>query len=87
MNPKADTEAALLLVRLAAAHELLEVLTKTGTERQIGRSALLLAFILGATPEKSQRNLSRRLKISEAAISLQMKAIREVFPWLTSTAG
>ena len=87
MSTKADTEAAILLVRVAAAHELLGVLVKTGSERQIGRACIMLAFILGATPEKSQRNLSRRLKRSEARISQEMKAIREAFPWLTSTGS
>ena len=83
MTPR-EAQAAALLVRVAAGHELLEVLVRTGSERQIGRSALLLAFLLGATPQKTQRGLSRRLKVSEARISQEMRAIREAFPWLNS---
>ena len=46
---------------------------------QIGRRLLLLAFIIRA-PEApaSQRELARRLKVSEAAVSKQVKRFRAV---------
>ena len=81
---KPQLEAATAIIRILAARELLGALVREGTERQIGRRALLLSFILGATPERTQRQLARRLKVSEARISQEMRPIlaqfRQLFP-------
>jgi hypothetical protein len=80
---KPPIEEATAAFRLLAARELLTPLAR-GTGRQIGRRVLLLAFILGATPERTQRQLARRLKVSEARISQEMRPIlaqfRQIFP-------
>ncbi|MGD0258969.1 MAG: hypothetical protein ABSD29_04000 [Verrucomicrobiota bacterium] len=77
---RSQAQAALALVRLAAAHELLGVLVKTGTERQIGRRCLLLALAIDPIlVGGNQRQLAARLRRSEARISQEVKAMRPYF--------
>ena len=78
MNQK--LAAALPVIRLACAHELLGVLVKSGSERQIGRRALLLAYAIDPDlAGGTQRTLARRLGVTEARISQELKPIREHF--------
>jgi hypothetical protein len=76
---KPQIEATAAVVRLLAARELLAPLVRLGTERQIGRRAVLMAFALGAGPCKTQRALAARLGVTEARISQELKPVRAHF--------
>ena len=66
-------------IRLAAYRELLSLITRAPTDRIAGRRALLLAFILDPGLIGPQRELARRMGVSEARASQMLKTIRREF--------
>jgi len=82
-------EIFLTAARLAGAREVLKLLTKAGTDREVGRKTLLLAFLLDPAAFGTQRNLARRLAVTEGRASQMLKVLRRHFQsnspsWLTS---
>jgi DNA-binding MarR family transcriptional regulator len=61
---RSQAQAALALVRLAAAREVLVIVTKDANARQAGTKVHLLAFAMGCSPCKTQKELARRLGVT-----------------------
>ena len=73
---KPQIEIVLALAKLQGAREVLELVTGEGSDRDAGRKALLLAYLL--TPEAigTQGDLARRLGVSEGRCSQMLKPLR-----------
>ena len=79
MKPSANTVA--LAIRYEAVRELLAVLVNGDTnDREAGRRALLIAFILDRTLIGTQRQLARRMGVTEGRACQMLKSIRRNFP-------
>jgi hypothetical protein len=74
MNP--GTEIVLALTRLAAVREVLELVTGDGSDRDAGRRALLLLYIIAPKTIGTQGDLARRLGVSEGRVSQMLKPLR-----------
>jgi len=68
----------LALARLDAIHEALAMLTDgVESDSQAGRRALLLAFCIDRHLVGNQRDLARRLGVSQARASQMLKSMRK----------
>jgi hypothetical protein len=80
VNPELNpVEAVALAIRAQATHELLALLSKSKTDKEAGRKALLIAFILDPALIGTQRELARRMGVSEGRASQMLKHIRRSF--------
>ena len=73
---KPQIELALALTRLAAVREVLELVTGEGSDRDAGRKALLLAYLIAPKTIGTQGDLARRLGVSEGRVSQMLKPLR-----------
>ena len=73
---KPQIELALALTRLAAVREVLELVTGDGSDRDAGRRALLLLYIIAPKTIGTQGDLARRLGVSEGRASQMLKPLR-----------
>ena len=73
---KPQIELALALTRLAAVREVLELVTGEGSDRDAGRRALLLLYIIAPEAIGTQGDLARRLGVSEGRASQMLKPLR-----------
>jgi len=64
---------------IKAVRELLHVITTDASEREAGRRALLLCFILNPEAIGSQKQLAARLGVSEARTSQLLNEFRQKF--------
>ena len=83
-----EKEILLAAVRLDATREALALLTKDGSDKDIGRRTLLLAYVLDPSLIGTQRQLARRLGVTEGRGSQMLKVLRRHFSsnspaWLT----
>lgn len=70
-------EAVALAIRLQATREVLALIAKgSGTDREAGRKALLLSYVMDKSIIGSQRELARRMGVSEARASQMLKSFR-----------
>jgi hypothetical protein len=75
MNTKA--EILLAAVRLDAIREVLMIITADGaTDKQAGRKALLLSYLLEPGMIGTQRQLARRMGVSPGRCSQMLTALR-----------
>ena len=72
-------EILLTAARLAAVREALALLTKDGSDKEVGRKCLLLAYLLGCSPCETQRELAAKLGVSESRVSRMCKVLRPHF--------
>ena len=70
------TEIVLALAKLQGAREVLELITAEGGDRDAGRRALLLIFIIAPETIGTQGDLARRLGVSEGRCSQMLKPLR-----------
>ena len=73
---KSNIEAATMIIRLAAAAELLRLITTNADAKRAGTKAHLLAFIIECSPCATQRDLAKRLGVSEGRCSQMLKVFR-----------
>lgn len=81
-------KAAVALARISGAREALELLTREGSDRDVGRRALLLAYLIAPDLIGTQRDLAKRLGVTEGRASQMLKVLRRHFGskppgWLT----
>ena len=74
MNNKA--ELLLTAVQLAVVRAALELLTKAGNEKEVGRKTLLLAYLLAPDLIGTQRDLAKRIGVTEGRASQMLKVLR-----------
>jgi hypothetical protein len=77
MNPQLET--LLAAVRLKILRDTFRPLVKDGSDREIGRKVLLLAYCLDPAAIGTQRELARRLGVTEGRSSQMLKVIRRSF--------
>lgn len=77
MNPK--VALAALAIRTQATREVLALIANSDSDREAGRKALLLAFVIDKTLIGTQRELARKLGVTEGRASQMLKAFRERF--------
>ena len=75
MNP-AQAQAAIALAKLAGAREALALVTKDADASQAGRKALLLCYVIAPEEIGTQRELARRLGVTEGRASQMLKVLR-----------
>ena len=73
---KPQIEIVLALAKLQGAVEALELVTGDGSDRDAGRKALLLAYLLTPKNIGTQGDLARRLGVSEGRCSQMLKPLR-----------
>jgi len=77
MNPSVETVA--LAIRYEATRELLELLTKDASDREAGRRAMLIAFIVDPKLFGTQTELAKRMGVSRARASQMLNKVRRGF--------
>lgn len=77
MNPKA--EILLAAVRLAATRETLQTITADADAKQAGTKAHLLAFILGASPCKTQKELAGKLGVTPGRVCQMVRVLNRSY--------
>lgn len=75
---KTQFEIALAAMKLAAVCETLELVAK-GDAREAGVRVHLLAFIVGASPHRTQRELARALDLTPGRVCQMLNVIRRQF--------
>jgi hypothetical protein len=70
------TEALLSAFRLLSVREAMQTVCKSGDDREVGRRALLLAFTIDPSLIGTQRELARRMGLSESRVSIMLKCVR-----------
>jgi hypothetical protein len=74
-------EALLLAAQFQAMRELLAVLVNSASDREAGRKALLIAFTIDRKLIGTQRDLAKKMGVTEARASQMLKSIRANFPY------
>jgi hypothetical protein len=74
-------EALLLAAQFQAVSELLSVLVNSASDREAGRKALLIAFIVDKKLIGTQRDLAKKMAVTEARASQMLKSFRANFPY------
>lgn len=69
-------EAVAAALRLKATRDVLALLADSKTDREAGRKALLLAFMLDPALIGRQRELARRMGVTEGRASQMLKSLR-----------
>jgi hypothetical protein len=73
----------LACLRREVVVQLFQMLTAGGANaKQIGRRVLLMAFLLGQSDCKTQRQLARRLGVTPEYVSRAIKSLKAEFPAL-----
>jgi DNA-binding MarR family transcriptional regulator len=73
------TEALLSAFRLLSVREAMETVCNSGNDREVGRRALLLAYTIDPSLIGTQRELARRMGVTEARVSQMLKVLRRHF--------
>ncbi|MDB6023111.1 MAG: hypothetical protein JWQ04_2968 [Pedosphaera sp.] len=66
-----------ITIRADATREILSLIVKGSSDREAGRRALLIAFVLDPALIGTQKELSRRIGVSEGRASQMLKTIRD----------
>jgi hypothetical protein len=66
-------------IRLETMQRLLAFITCNGDARKVGRRALLLAYLVGASDCRSHAALAKRLRVSRPAVTQQLTKLRAAF--------
>jgi hypothetical protein len=74
-----NANTLLTILRLHTVREALAPLVKSGTDKEVGRKALLTAFLIDPGLIGTQRDLARRMGVSEGRASQMLKVIRREF--------
>jgi hypothetical protein len=72
-------QIAALAIRLQASRELLAILANSESDKEAGRKALLLAWILEPELIGSQKELARKMGVSQARVSQMLRHMRLSF--------
>jgi hypothetical protein len=78
MNPKVEIVAQVL--RLETLCDALRLITADANAKQAGTTAHLLAFLLGCSPAKNQKELAARLGVSRARVCQMIKTLNRGLP-------
>ena len=77
MNPQVTIAA--LAIRAQATREVLALIANSDSDREAGRKALLLAFVIDKQLIGTQRELAKKMGVSEGRASQMLKSFRERF--------
>jgi DNA-binding MarR family transcriptional regulator len=80
MNPK---EILLAAVRFDAVREVLRTIIADADAKQAGTKAHLLAFILGASPCKTQKELAAKLGITPGRVCQMLRVLNRAYRTLS----
>jgi hypothetical protein len=76
-----NTEIVIAAIEARAVRDVLALLVKGRAIGEVGKRALLLAWLMDpALVGKTQRDLARRMGVTEGRASQMLKAIRSKFP-------
>lgn len=78
LNP----DTVIAIARAAGAAEVLRFLARGGTDKEVGRRALLLAFLLCPDAIATQRELAGRIGVTEARVSQMLRVFKRAYPGL-----
>ena len=79
MNDTPRADALLLIARIQAVRNILKLLTKGGSDKEIGRRALLLLWILDRRLVGTQKQLAERLGVSRPRATQMIGAFTKQF--------
>lgn len=74
-----DTAGDLARVRQQTLARLLHFLTTRANAKRAGQRAHLLAYLIGQSPSKNQKQLARQLGVTPGAVSQKLNLLRREF--------
>jgi len=69
-------ESVIASAKLETLRETLALLTKDGSDREVGRRTLLVAWLLDKSRVGSQKALAKRMGVSEGRVSQMLATLR-----------
>lgn len=87
MNTPTTAEAIALAIRADSIREVLALLARSKTDREAGRKALLLAFVIEPELIGTQRELARRMGVTEGRASQMLKVFRRHYAGKLAAIG